>query len=101
MVPPRSMRLSTMAVVVSCGKRGAPRIGALGRILIDLMGNAVIAKLEAAVVLADGLGLLDFGPRSRCKIALDLGVEDWQVVLGEQVVGPGIQGRLGDGDLAA
>jgi hypothetical protein len=34
--------------------RGA-RIGALGRIPIDLMGNAVFAKLEAAVVLADGL----------------------------------------------
>ena len=28
------------------------------------MGNAVIAKLEAAVVLADGLGLLDFGRRA-------------------------------------
>ena len=38
--------------------------------LIDLMGNAVIAKLEAAVVLADGLGLLDFGRRSRCEMAL-------------------------------
>ena len=56
------------------------------------MGNAVIAKLEAAVVLADGLGLLDFDRRRGCEIAFDLGVERRLVVLdGEQVVGPGIQ----------
>jgi hypothetical protein len=35
--------------------RGA-RIGALGRIPIDLMGNAVIANLETTMVLVDGLG---------------------------------------------
>ena len=40
---------------------------------VDLMGNAVIAKLEAAVVLADGLGFLDFGRRRRCEIAFHLG----------------------------
>ena len=33
--------------------RGA-RIGALGRIPLDPMGNAVIANLETAMVLAEG-----------------------------------------------
>ena len=62
------------------------------------MGNAEIANLETAMVLVDGLDLLDFGCRRGCEIAFDLGVERWLVVLdGEQVVGPGIEGRLGDG----
>jgi hypothetical protein len=65
--------------------RGA-RIGALCRIPIDLMGNAVIAKLEAAVVIADGLGLLDFGGRRRCEIAFDLGVEGRPGELGEKIM---------------
>ena len=61
------------------------------------MGNAVIANLETAVALVDGLDLLDFGGRRGCEIAFDLGVERRLVVLdGEQVVGPGIEGRLGD-----
>jgi len=54
------------------------------------MGNAVIANLEAAMVLVDGLDLLDFGGRRGCEIAFDLGVKGRLVVLdGEQVVGPG------------
>src|ERR1700691_1012520 len=66
------------------------------------MGNAVVANLEAAVVLVDGLDLLDFGRRRGCEIAFDLGMKRRLVALdGEQVVGPGIEGRLGDGDLAA
>src|SRR6204780_5145770 len=80
--------------------RGA-RIGAFGRIPINPMGNAVVANLEAAVVLVDGLDLLDFGRRRGCEIAFDLGMKRRLVALdGEQVVGPGIEGRLGDGDLA-
>ena len=66
------------------------------------MGNAIIAKLETAMVLVDGLDLLDFGCRGGCEIAFDFGVERRLVVLDdEQVVGPGIEGRLGDGGLAA
>jgi hypothetical protein len=39
------------------------------------MGDAVIASLETAVVLVDGLELLDFGCPRGCEIAFDLGVE--------------------------
>ena len=66
------------------------------------MGNAVIANLETAVVLVDGLDLLDFGGRRGFEIAFDIGVERRLVVLdGEKVVGPGVEDRLGDGGLAA
>jgi hypothetical protein len=62
---------------------------------IDLMGNAVIANLETAVVLVDGLDLLDFGCRRGCEIAFDFGVERRLVVLdGEQVVGPGVEAMV-------
>ena len=63
------------------GKARGARIGALGRIPIDLMGNAIIANLETAMVLVDGLDLLDFGRRRGCEIAFDLGVEGRLVVL--------------------
>ena len=69
--------------------RGA-RIGALGRIPIEAMGNAIIANLETAMVLVDGLDLLDFGCRGGCEIAFDFGVERRLVVLDSpQVVPPG------------
>src|ERR1700740_775309 len=81
--------------------RGA-RIGALGRVPIDLVRDAVVANLETAVLLVDGLALLAFGPRRGCKIAFDFGMERRLVVLdGQKVVSPGIEDRLGDGDLAA
>ena len=65
------------------------------------MGNAIIANLETAVVLVDGLDLLDFGRRRGCEIAVDFGMERRLVVLdGQKVVGLGIEDRPGDGDLA-
>jgi hypothetical protein len=96
---PRSMRLSTIAPVVSCGKRHRDRSARPHTNRPD--GKRCNCNLETAMVLVDGLNLLEFGRRRGCEIAFDLCVERRLVALdGEQVVGPGIEGRLSDGDLA-
>jgi hypothetical protein len=65
------------------------------------MGDRIVAHLDAAVVLADRLDLLDLA-RWRCfEIALDVGMQRRLIVLHrQQVVGLGVEDRLGDVGIA-
>jgi hypothetical protein len=57
----------------------------------------MVTHLDAAVVFASRLNLLDFLGGHCFKIAFDVGLERWLVVLDSQkIVGPGIEHRLGD-----
>src|SRR6266403_1622110 len=60
---------------------GCTRIGALRGVPVDDMGDRMGADLDAAVVLANRLDLLDLKGRRCLEIALDLGMQGWLVVL--------------------
>jgi hypothetical protein len=63
--------------------------------------DGVIADLEAAVLIVHCFDFRDLVRRRGFEIAFDVGVKGWLVVLdGEQVIGPGIEDRLGDGGIA-
>src|SRR5439155_5168603 len=54
---------------------GCARVGALRGVPVDDMGDRIVANLDAAVVLADRLDLLNLA-RWRCfEIALDVGMQ--------------------------
>lgn len=90
------MRLSTMAMVVSLGMRGAP-----GSIPIDHMGDGMVANLEAAVALAGGLDLFDVAGRRGFETAFDVGMKGRLVIIDcQQIVVLGVEDRLGDGGIA-
>src|ERR1700688_3590589 len=56
---------------------GRARIGALRSIPVDHMGDRIGADLEAAVVLANRLDLLDLLGWSCFEIAFDVGMQGW------------------------